>query len=752
MANSRNVSYYLEQYETTVSATLEWQGDITGTSYSVSETFKSHTAQPQGSLPLRGDAGISVKILVGNRVVSTSTKFGFYNPNTGGEYPLPYKDSGTLTITEWPLKGEVVDGAVNATLRFYDIMSVYNEETGQWEDHDKAIADIPIKASLDVMPTEPKLNLSEGDTLGNYISPAGTIPETWPFLVNLEGAKAKFRFNVDTLISYYGSAKFSSGEVELVPVKSGPVVPPYPKADLGQPDENGWCETLIDMLDYAGTDASEPSMYDFRIKLLITDDIGKTGTFLDNVYDRTYRYIKPTLSLNVERCNESGVADDEGLYAKLVYDAYLWNPPTISEGSQYANRIVSTKTLYKDSSSTEWSALSDEKLSPNVANILGGSLDPLSEYDIQFALEDLTGSTSSKFGIVDPAYCTIDFLSGGRGIAFGKTSDKEGFENDMESFFNKPVHIIDSKLHVDKMTESSGTEKTVPMFEVNEDGIVTVSRVFDKVDPENSSDIYKVNFFEVDPIYGKVKLHYLPASDSNEYAKHPLIEVDGVAAGLVKTVNPGSSWWQARDRATVRSTVTPGGGYGPIASMKTDNGNWSIGVIRNLLAFSYYTDTDYANPSHPNPTKQIFVDPSQTGLKFLSNVGGKSLLDLIYPVGSIYMSAVNTSPASFAGGTWTALPNGYYLRSANGFSTGGANGHTHSVANSVGVCLTINSDKYVYARVLKGNTWTANTWGGFTSMGSGSYSESWYTEPYGNTQSTNHYPACQNVYAWRRTA
>ena len=42
-----------------------------------------------------------------------------------------------------------------------------------------------------------------------------------------------------------------------------------------------------------------------------------------------------------------------------------------------------------------------------------------------------------------------------------------------------------------------------------------------------------------------------------------------------------------------------------------------------------------------------------------------SLLDKIYPVGSVYMSFTNKSPAEFLGGTWEALSDGRVLVAAN---------------------------------------------------------------------------------------
>ena len=57
---------------------------------------------------------------------------------------------------------------------------------------------------------------------------------------------------------------------------------------------------------------------------------------------------------------------------------------------------------------------------------------------------------------------------------------------------------------------------------------------------------------------------------------------------------------------------------------------------------------------------------------------------MVYPVGSIYMSAVNVSPASFLGGTWQAIEQGRMLMAAGSSwqagTTGGAADHTLTVA------------------------------------------------------------------------
>lgn len=54
----------------------------------------------------------------------------------------------------------------------------------------------------------------------------------------------------------------------------------------------------------------------------------------------------------------------------------------------------------------------------------------------------------------------------------------------------------------------------------------------------------------------------------------------------------------------------------------------------------------------------------------------------LYPVGSVYLSSIATSPASIWGGTWNQIADGRFLRPSNSFgSTGGLSSVTLSESN-----------------------------------------------------------------------
>ena len=62
------------------------------------------------------------------------------------------------------------------------------------------------------------------------------------------------------------------------------------------------------------------------------------------------------------------------------------------------------------------------------------------------------------------------------------------------------------------------------------------------------------------------------------------------------------------------------------------------------------------------------------------SVNGKTLIDLIYPIGSIYMSVNNVSPQAFFGGTWEQIQNRFLLAAGSSYAAGSTGGEaTHKL-------------------------------------------------------------------------
>lgn len=166
----------------------------------------------------------------------------------------------------------------------------------------------------------------------------------------------------------------------------------------------------------------------------------------------------------------------------------------------------------------------------------------------------------------------------------------------------------------------------------------------------------------------------------------------------------------------------------------------------------------------------------------------KSLLDLFYPVGAIYLSFSSTSPKTLFGGEWQQLT-GRFLRMANDTGTGGSDqmtasmlpahshglhGHTHSFSWTGSHSHTpyrgdVGNSAKGRARYYKTNAAGGSQWGCVTNDSSGGTGNleisstsitvsgttggnSGSTANSGSGGNNNNMPAYQNVYAWRRTA
>lgn len=131
-----------------------------------------------------------------------------------------------------------------------------------------------------------------------------------------------------------------------------------------------------------------------------------------------------------------------------------------------------------------------------------------------------------------------------------------------------------------------------------------------------------------------------------------------------------------------------------------------------------------------------------------------------YPVGSIYLSALPTSPATRFGGTWAVINGGQYLRFGGGWGTGGRSDNKIQNTNLPKLGTRI----WNFCGQSNGTALAIGTPSGYTQIGSADGdSTMWYATNHSSWDHTDgfqlkfgggsaYYPAYQNVYAWRRTA
>ena len=66
----------------------------------------------------------------------------------------------------------------------------------------------------------------------------------------------------------------------------------------------------------------------------------------------------------------------------------------------------------------------------------------------------------------------------------------------------------------------------------------------------------------------------------------------------------------------------------------------------------------------------IYLGSEQVG----GGIDALSILDLVYPVGSVYMSVNSTSPATLFGGTWEQIQDRFLLAAGSTYTAGGTGG------------------------------------------------------------------------------
>ena len=134
-------------------------------------------------------------------------------------------------------------------------------------------------------------------------------------------------------------------------------------------------------------------------------------------------------------------------------------------------------------------------------------------------------------------------------------------------------------------------------------------------------------------------------------------------------------------------------------------------------------------------------------------LGGKTysdIVNLIYPVGSIYMSVNETSPAVLFGGTWERIKDTFLLSAGDKYSAGAIGGeathvltieempwHDHAIMAGYGETLNNTVDSYRY------QIWGSSDYGAKTGLLG--------AQGKGGSQAHNNMPPYIAVYMWKRT-
>lgn len=163
-------------------------------------------------------------------------------------------------------------------------------------------------------------------------------------------------------------------------------------------------------------------------------------------------------------------------------------------------------------------------------------------------------------------------------------------------------------------------------------------------------------------------------------------------------------------------------------------------------------------------TEQEWID--HFGLDLTDYVKTSDILDLVYPVGSLYMSVNSTSPATLFGGTWEQIKDKFLLSAGDTYNagdTGGEATHTLTTSELPQITGSFSTSDNVLVNTLPSNT-IATATGVFTrgvrnqtqvssatsSVAEGQGVQNSINMSFGANQPHNNMPPYLVVYVWKR--
>jgi hypothetical protein len=154
---------------------------------------------------------------------------------------------------------------------------------------------------------------------------------------------------------------------------------------------------------------------DLLVRLTATDNRGHTGVWEKTI--NVVEYNPPSVTISAHRCNEDGTANDLGEYAQITADGGI----TSLNGQNTLHLTVQHGYETKEASELPASWIVE---APSVETM-----------NITATLSDKLCSTVRSM-VLSTGYATMDLLAGGKGISFGKSATREGFDCDMMAYLN----------------------------------------------------------------------------------------------------------------------------------------------------------------------------------------------------------------------------------------------------------------------------------------------------------------------------
>lgn len=160
-------------------------------------------------------------------------------------------------------------------------------------------------------------------------------------------------------------------------------------------------------------------------------------------------------------------------------------------------------------------------------------------------------------------------------------------------------------------------------------------------------------------------------------------------------------------------------------------------------------------------TTGLFLDGSESDTTGDNKIiERKDLLTLVYPVGSIYISASSTSPASFIGGSWERLKDRFLLAAGDSYAAGSTGGEAwHTLSRSEMPSHTHEPNDWTFVVSTGTRSGSFNIGGSSNKTGNAEIyisadktKQKWPSSPAGGSTGHNNMPPYLSVYMWKRVS
>jgi hypothetical protein len=449
-----------------------------------------------------------------------------------------------------------------------------------------------------------------------------------------------------------------------------------------------------------------------EISVTVTDSRGiESDPFIETF--SALDYTAPVISaLSVHRCDENGRENDKGDHVRVTFSASItplrnYNSATYTLRYSATGGDTSTQEIELPELSGEY-VVNSYAIAPFYAE---GSYSYRIEIEAKDDIDEATRQTS-----VSTAFTLMNWGPDGTSMAIGKVAEKPD---------TLQVALAHNQLGNTYAASSTGDSSSV-----NWVNVATISLRGMYVDAPITFVLTRRK--ERTPM----TLHLQLRVDYGVYSTVHTFEYEG-AKYEVALVRDGGNDMKYN-----------------LFVMKTEEEDvitvqrwWVAGEMSEKLEVSFP-----GNSVDELPSWETF-EPSAAKLT--------SILDIVYPVGSIYMSVNNVSPSTFLGGSWAQIQNTFLLAAGSKYaagSTGGAATHTLTTnempVHQHGIKWSNDSrETWKYTNVFGRDGTIGNDEYLGTSRSVSSYA-AWVAEiaEAGGGAAHNNMPPYLAVYMWKRTA